>query len=155
MGPRQLREQRRLDCRGAPGSHKRPSHRHPRHRERQVVPDRVEAEVLAAADRDGMEVRIRMETPKGDSGVTALHYENLLHHRDFAGWPVKGKKTERAAIMSGSHKKGKLLIALGAAWDEALVAEFERFPYGSHDDQVDACSLAFNQLWEFGGATPP
>lgn len=114
-------------------------------------PDRVEAEVLAAADRDGMEVRIRMETPKGDSGVTALHYENLLHHRDFAGWPVKGKKTERAAIMSGSHKKGKLLIALGAAWDEALVAEFERFPYGSHDDQVDACSLAFNQLWEFGG----
>ena len=53
--------------------------------------------------------------------------------------------------MSGSHKKGKLLIALGAAWDEALVAEFERFPYGSHDDQVDACSLAFNQLWEFGG----
>lgn len=117
------------------------------------TPDRVEQEVLDAAERDGMEVRIRMETPKGDSGVTALHYANLLHHRDFDGWPVKGKKIERAGIMSGSHRRGKMLLPLDMPWAEELIAEFERFPAGRHDDQVDACSLGFNQLWERGGDT--
>jgi predicted phage terminase large subunit-like protein len=53
--------------------------------------------------------------------------------------------------MSGSHKKGKLIIPDNAPWAETLIAEFERFPYGTHDDQVDACALAFNQLWEYGG----
>lgn len=114
-------------------------------------PDRVEQEILDAADRDGMEVRIRMEIPKGESGVTLLHYGNLLHHRDFDGWNVKGKKEDRAQVMSGSHKKGKLIIPDNAPWAETLIAEFERFPYGTHDDQVDACALAFNQLWEYGG----
>lgn len=112
--------------------------------------DVVEQRVLEAADRDGMSVRIRMETPKGDSGVTALHYENLLTHRDFEGWPVKGKKIERAGIMSGAHRRGRLWL-VEADWNETLIAEFERFPNGRHDDQVDACSLAFNSLWEFGG----
>jgi len=114
-------------------------------------PDRVEREILDAADRDGMEARIRMEIPKGESGVTLLHYGNLLHHRDFDGWNVKGKKEDRAQVMSGSHKKGKLIIPDNAPWAETLIAEFERFPYGTHDDQVDACALAFNQLWEYGG----
>lgn len=117
----------------------------------QWTPDRVEQEIVDAADRDGMEVRIRMEIPKGESGVTLLHYGNLLHHRDFDGWNVKGKKEDRAQVMSGSHKKGKLIIPDNAPWAETLIAEFERFPYGTHDDQVDACALAFNQLWEYGG----
>jgi hypothetical protein len=31
-------------------------------------------------------------------------------------------------------------------WNKELLDELELFPYGSHDDQVDACSLAFNKL---------
>ena len=92
-----------------------------------------------------------METPKADSGVTALHYGNLLTHRDFEGWPVKGKKEERAAIMSGAHRRGRLLLPVDVDWADELIAEFERFPNGRHDDQVDACSLGYNQLWSGSG----
>jgi hypothetical protein len=31
-------------------------------------------------------------------------------------------------------------------WNKDFLDEFEVFPQGSHDDQVDACSLAFNKL---------
>jgi len=115
------------------------------------TPDVVEQRVLEAAERDGTEVKIRMETPKGDSGVTALHYSNLLPHRDFEGWPVKGQKQERAAIMAGAHRRGRLLLPTDVEWAETLISEWERFPNGRHDDQVDACSLGFNQLWRTSG----
>jgi hypothetical protein len=35
---------------------------------------------------------------------------------------------------------------LKASWNAALIEELAAFPNGQHDDQVDALSLAFNQM---------
>jgi phage terminase large subunit-like protein len=37
---------------------------------------------------------------------------------------------------------------VAGAWNRAFLDEHEQFPVGTHDDQVDAASGAFNKLAE-------
>jgi len=41
-------------------------------------------------------------------------------------------------------QSGRIKLAQGADWREAWVSEFETFPKGPFDDQVDACTLALD-----------
>lgn len=37
---------------------------------------------------------------------------------------------------------------LRGAWNDDLIEELRNFPNGTHDDQIDGCSDAFNELNE-------
>lgn len=56
-----------------------------------------------------------------------------------------GDKATRAAGFAAQVNAGNVKM-LRAPWNEALLAEFRMFPNGTYDDQVDACSRAFNAL---------
>ena len=107
----------------------------------------VERTIRQTAERDGRTVRIRMEQEPGSSGVDVIgHYSrNVLVGYDFRPEKVTGSKELRATTMSAAFENGNLTIARGT-WNRALMDEFLEFPYGKHDDQVDACSGAYREL---------
>jgi len=49
---------------------------------------------------------------------------------------------------------GKVFLPTDAPWYNDLVAEMLRFPYGSHDDQVDVLSLFGRRLDEMVKGKP-
>jgi predicted phage terminase large subunit-like protein len=52
----------------------------------------------------------------------------------------RGSKIERLAIQSHRIEAGDVMLPEKAAWLESFIAEIQAFPYGRHDDQVDALS---------------
>lgn len=107
----------------------------------------VEQTIRQTAQRDGPAVGIRMEQEPGSSGVDTIdHYaRRVLLGYDFRADKVTGDKQLRATTMSASMEAGNLYLAR-ASWNRALTDEMLEFPYGKHDDQVDACSGAFREL---------
>lgn len=117
---------------------------------RQVAPDARDTLVLETAARDGRQVRIVMETPKGDSKTTGHHYSVLLAGYDFTENPVKGGKEERADLFAAVQRRGLVHIPPDVEWFDLLRTEYARFPNGGHDDQVDAGALGYNFLFDAG-----
>ncbi len=96
------------------------------------------------AELDGRRTPIVLEQEPGASGKAQVHHfvTSLL-----AGWPVRGErssgeKTVRAQPLSSQAEVGNVKLVRGA-WNAAFLDELEAFPFGSHDDQVDAASGAF------------
>jgi predicted phage terminase large subunit-like protein len=56
-----------------------------------------------------------------------------------------GTKEVRAAPVAARAEAGELWITRGI-WNTAFLDELIAFPAGSHDDQVDALSAAYEQL---------
>ncbi len=109
-------------------------------------PRQVEAAILNCARQDGPDCHIAIEQEPGASGEIAAQY--LV--RQLAGYTVRcirptGPKEERARPLSAQAEAGNISILRGD-WNKALLDELVAFPVGQHDDQVDACSLAFSQL---------
>jgi predicted phage terminase large subunit-like protein len=65
-----------------------------------------------------------------------------------------GKKDEKAQSIRGRMANGKVFLPTDAPWYNDLVAEMLRFPYGSHDDQVDVLSLFGRRLDEMVKGKP-
>jgi predicted phage terminase large subunit-like protein len=59
--------------------------------------------------------------------------------------PQTGSKIVRADATASQANIGRIGM-LRASWNAALIDELAAFPNGQHDDQVDALSLAFNQM---------
>lgn len=112
----------------------------------QGSPHEVERAILNTARSDGTAVTIGLPQDPGQAGkaqVAALT-------RMLAGYTVKsapetGSKDTRASPFAAQCEAGNVYLVAGA-WNEAFLAEAEVFPFGSHDDQVDAGSGAFNLL---------
>src|SRR5262249_19132442 len=112
-----------------------------------TTPQGVENLVRQMAEQDGRGVAILMEQEPGSSGKSLVQrYATLL-----AGWPfsaqrVTGDKVTRASPFSSQVEAGRVFL-VRAPWNAAFLDELEAFPHnGSHDDQVDAVSAAFNWL---------
>ncbi len=58
---------------------------------------------------------------------------------------VDADKITRALAWAGLAEDGKVILVQGT-WIDDFVDEVCSFPYGSHDDQVDAVSLAVRML---------
>lgn len=114
------------------------------------TPGKTRIRFAQTAKLDGHDVHIWIEQEPGASG------KNLI--RDYAkavpGYIVKGYRPSGAA---GTKGQGKVLRAKPFAaaadndlvevmrdddWTMAWLYEHERFPGGSHDDQVDSAALA-------------
>lgn len=101
--------------------------------------------------RPGPPVRTVIEKEGGSSGKEVA--ENDI--RMFAGYPVAvdaptGSKEVRAQPLADQAEGGNVDI-VAAPWNNAYLDEMGAFPFGAHDDQVDASSGAFAWLTSKGG----
>jgi predicted phage terminase large subunit-like protein len=110
-------------------------------------PPQVEALIKQTAETDGVSTRIFMEQEPGSSGVSQIDYYARQVLKGFSFWGIKttGPKEERAVPVSSASEAGNIRLVKGT-WLNAFLDEFESFPQGAHDDQVDAVSGAFIQL---------
>jgi predicted phage terminase large subunit-like protein len=119
----------------------------------QASPRRVESLITQKARLDGADVSIYMEQEPGASGKTLIdHYARTV----LVGYPFRadkptGKKEIRLNPVSSAAEAGNLKLVNGP-WIGDFLDEAEAFPLGSHDDQLDAVSGAFNQLARPKGA---
>ena len=79
----------------------------------------------------------------GKSQVRAL--TRLLSGYPVSSKPVSGDKVQRARPFAAQVNVGNVLMVRGP-WKDALVEEMRNFPNGSHDDQIDGLSTAFDEL---------
>jgi len=87
-----------------------------------------------------------LEQEPGSSGKVV----SQITIRVLAGYNVKaerstGDKSTRAMPFAAQCEARNVKLVKGA-WNGALLEELSSFPYGAHDDQIDAGSLAFNKL---------
>lgn len=87
-----------------------------------------------------------LEQEPGSSGKAVAN----ITIRALAGYVVKaerstGDKATRAQPFAAQAEANNIKLLKGA-WNTAYLNELAAFPYGAHDDQVDASSLAFTKL---------
>ena len=112
-----------------------------------ATPHAVQARVMQTAAIDGGMVPIYIEQEPGASGVQTIdHYQRnvLPGYAVYADKPT-GPKDVRARPLSAASQAGNVKLVRGP-WISAWLDEAESFPYGAHDDQVDACSGALKAL---------
>lgn len=129
-------------------------------------PANVEARIKQTAQLDidlhGNNCLIFMEQEPGSAGVSMIdHYaRNVLLGFPFRGHKVTGDKEVRANPVSSAAEQGNFKIVRSSwireeegslkrtpsVWIGDFLDEIEAFPLGSHDDQVDAVSGAFEML---------
>lgn len=112
-----------------------------------ATPKNIEQLIRNTAMTDGIETEIWMEQEGGSSGVNTIeHYQReVLNGFAFYGDKVSGSKEARANPLSAAAEAGNVFLVRGN-WNNDFIDEAASFPHGSHDDQVDSASGAFNKL---------
>lgn len=106
--------------------------------------------LLATATQDGRQTKISIPQDPGQAGKSQVLYLT----RQLAGFnvtssPESGDKVTRAEPFAAQVNIGNVLILDDGTWDvSALKKEMQMFPNGANDDQIDACSRAFNELMQ-------
>lgn len=112
----------------------------------QWSPHRRNLEIRATAGRDGPGVEVWLEREAGVGGTDrSLDTLKVLAGYDAHAEPVTGSKTDRAEPFSSQSEAGNVRVLRGD-WNRDWLNELCEFPFGKHDDQVDATSGAFNKL---------
>lgn len=116
----------------------------------QLSPGAVEELVYKTAADDGPNVKIRIEREPGSSGKSLIHhYKNSkqLKGYDVDEVPATKHKVVRAQPWLAAVEAGKCAM-LQAKWNKAFADEYDEFPAGEHDDQVDTAAACFVALSE-------
>ena len=113
----------------------------------------VETRIQQTAQIDGRSVCVAMEQEPSASGVTMIdHYSRrVLCGCNFRAVKPDSNKAIRAQPFSAACEAGNVFLVQGE-WINAFLNEAEVFPFGSHDDMVDAASGAFTALSVATGA---
>jgi predicted phage terminase large subunit-like protein len=103
-------------------------------------------QIKQTAELDGRPCKQKGEQEPGSGGKESA--ENFI--RLLAGFSVSterstANKEERADPFSSQVNAGNVRLLRGK-WNKDYIEELRQFPNGAHDDQVDASSLAFNEL---------
>jgi predicted phage terminase large subunit-like protein len=124
------------------------------------TPQLNESTIRQTAEGDGKNVDIYMEQEPGSAGVNDIdNYARkvLIGYSFHKGVKNTGSKELRANPLSSAAEQGNVRL-VRASWIRDFLDEFELFPVGAHDDQVDASSGVFNKLTEhvpLGGGVVP
>jgi len=107
----------------------------------------VEKLIKQTAELDGRNVEIYIEQEPGSSGKNTIdrYRREVLKGFVCYGHKTTGSKEMRANPVSSAAEAGNVKLVRGA-WINDFLDEIEMFPYGAHDDQVDATSGAFEML---------
>lgn len=109
-------------------------------------PSKIDSVLYNTAVQDGTATRIRLAQDPGQAGKSqARSQTQKLAGFNVVARPVTGDKETRARPFAAQVQAGNVKIVRGK-WNEDLLRELEDFPEGSHDDIVDACSDAFDEL---------
>ncbi|CAI3933600.1 phage terminase large subunit [Commensalibacter communis] len=109
-------------------------------------PDDVEKAVLAVASQDGRAVPIVIPQDPGQAGIAqVLNYAKLLSGYRVEGVRETGDKATRASPFAAQVNVGNVKL-IRAPWNRTYLDELAEFPHGTHDDQVDASSGAFEKV---------
>ena len=107
-------------------------------------PEDVERLIVQTAQLDGCKQSIPQDP--GQAGVAQMNYlSKKLQGLSFSFSRETGDKATRAEPFAAQVNVGNVRM-LRASWNEALLDELRNFPFGKHDDIVDACSRAYNEL---------
>lgn len=111
------------------------------------TPQQVQALVRQTAEMDGRETQIFMEQDPGSAGVAVIDYylRHVVPGYAFHGERSTGSKADRARPLAAQAEGGAVKLLRGH-WNKDFLDEAEMFPFGSHDDQIDAASSALNKL---------
>jgi len=111
------------------------------------TPADVERRIAQTAAVDGDGTQIVIEQEPGASGVNTIYnyVTRVLPDSTVRGQRATGSKLERAGPVSSQAEVGNLRLLRGP-WVGTFLDELEAFPYGGHDDQVDALSGAMMRL---------
>lgn len=112
----------------------------------QWEPNERDKWIKHTADVDG---RINITIPE-DPGAAGVFQAQYLF-RLLAGFSINkikptGKKETRAEGIASQINAGNVYLLEGK-WNRDFIDELRTFPLGKHDDQVDAMSDAFSQLF--------
>ena len=112
----------------------------------QWSPFEVETLISKTAAEDGPSTTISLPQDPGQAGKSQS--QHLI--RNLAGYNVHaraetGSKQVRAMPVASQVEAGNISLAPGE-WNEDFLQEAELFPVGSHDDQIDALSGAFEDI---------
>lgn len=112
-----------------------------------IVEKRIRDTAILDHKQHGFDCQIYMECEPGSAGLSMIEHfaRDVLQGYSFRGQKVTGSKEVRANPVSSSAEQGNFKIVIGP-WVNAFLDEAEAFPLGSHDDQVDAVSGAFENL---------
>ena len=115
-------------------------------RRAQIKSAKVRELVLNTAKADGVEVRIGIPQDPGQAGKDQYEsYLALLRGYRVVKVLETGDKVTRAEPFAAQWQGGAVCYLEGP-WNEAFLLEYEQFPEGAKDDQVDAGSGAFTML---------
>ncbi len=123
----------------------------------EVVRERLEAPDLRRCLIDSMTLwaphaTLVEETELGRSLVQEIHRTTEL--RPLLRAP-KFDKTARLLAQAARFEAGQVHVPREAPWLDCYLDELLKFPYGRHDDQVDATSLALNYITALAARAQP
>jgi predicted phage terminase large subunit-like protein len=109
-------------------------------------PGGVDRLVNETADEDGRRVRIVFEQEPGSAGKQMIfEWQRKLPEYAVKGRRVDTNKVARAQPLASRVGSGLVKLVRGE-WITEFLDEAEEFPFGDHDDQVDAASGAYAEL---------
>lgn len=106
--------------------------------------------IKSTAMRDGHGTHQWCEQEPGSAGKTvAENFVKMLDGYTARFEPTRGDKIRNAEPLASQAEVGSIYVVADTEndrWNTDLFEEFELFPFGEHDDIVDAISKAFNKL---------
>ena len=113
-------------------------------------PSRRDEIIHATAKKDGSATQVVIEQEPGSAGKAVVEYiKKKLKGYSVKAFKPTGPKEIRAEPFASQCGAGTVTVAT-ADWNYDFIEELCMFPNGTHDDQVDAAAMAFQQL---SGAT--
>ena len=102
--------------------------------------------IRAVAEADPAGTVVVLPQDPGQAGkAQAQQYAAMLAGYTVVIEPQTGSKVVRATGWAAQQQAGNVIVLDGPHRD-AMIAEHQGFDRATHDDTVDACSSAFNQL---------
>lgn len=110
------------------------------------TPFQIEELIRKTAEQDGVAVQILGSEDPGSAGKSeAQHFTQMLGGYLVSTVRSHKDKETRAKPASVQAQAGNILLLRGF-WNDQFLKELEGFPDATHDDCVDALSMAFEEL---------
>lgn len=114
----------------------------------QWSPEQTEQRVRYTAEKDGPHVTVYIEQEPGSAGKSLVeHYKrNVLKGFTVVGVPTSTKKLIRLQPFLAAAEGGDVFLVGDGTWIKPFKEEFDAFPGGANDDQMDCAGGAYLKL---------